>query len=310
MDIDVFPRHELPTVFRVLRTALAVEGPLALVERRFLDAFARIARCPPQFREPEPIAAGEVVLATPLRRRRLVQLAALAVLLARPIKAESHAFLASLAAHLEVDDPAVAVIGHVMHGRHVAARVRMMRRIMGTMLREAYLGEGPMGIARLLGALFLKLRVNRDQNDRYHGLGWLPEGTLGREYWRHMKQNGFGFPGERGGIPKSVAYHDVGHVLAGNDTTPAGEILQASFQGGNRRDDGFFFALFGVLQFHQGVRITPATGPQVGYFDPEKVLRAIHRGASCRVDITHQWDYWPLMALPLEEARARCNVLA
>jgi hypothetical protein len=25
--------------------------------------------------------------------------------------------------------------------------------------------------------------------------------------------------------------------------------------------------------------------------------------------MTHQWDYWPLMALPLAEARARCALL-
>jgi hypothetical protein len=47
----------------------------------------------------------------------------------------------------------------------------------------------------------------------------------------------------------------------------------------------------------------------VGNFDPARVLGAIHRGARCSVDVTHQWDYWPLMALPLEEARARCSLM-
>jgi ubiquinone biosynthesis protein Coq4 len=106
-----------------------------------------------------------------------------------------------------------------------------------------------------------------------------------------------------------VAYHDVSHVLTGHDTTPSGEIQQGCFQGGNRRRDGFAFIQFAILQFHQGIRITPAARPTVGQFDPVKVLWAIHRGARCPVDMTNQWDYWPLMALPLQEARARCGLL-
>jgi hypothetical protein len=57
------------------------------------------------------------------------------------------------------------------------------------------------------------------------------------------------------------------------------------------------------------VRITPATGPQTGHFDPALVLWAIHRGAQCNVDMTHQWDFWPLMALPLAQAREMCGLL-
>ena len=86
-------------------------------------------------------------------------------------------------------------------------------------------------------------------------------------------------------------------------------IQQGSFQGGNRREDGFFFIQFVILQFHHGIRITPVTEPQSGNFDPEKVLWAIHRGAKLNVDITHQWNFWPLMSLPLQEARAKVGLL-
>jgi hypothetical protein len=43
---------------------------------------------------------------------------------------------------------------------------------------------------------------------------------------------GFAFPGEPGGIPDALAYHDVGHVLTEYEATPEGEIQQGSFQGG------------------------------------------------------------------------------
>jgi hypothetical protein len=57
------------------------------------------------------------------------------------------------------------------------------------------------------------------------------------------------------------------------------------------------------------VTITPVAPPQVGNFDPEKVLWAIHGSAKCNVDITHQWNFWPLMSLKLEEARAKIQLL-
>jgi ubiquinone biosynthesis protein Coq4 len=184
-----------------------------------------------------------------------------------------------------------------------------IRRAFKALIKEAYLSEGPMGVLRFFGAMFLKTSVNKDKLWNYKRLGLLPEGTLGREYWKHLTEVGFGFPGEPGGIADSVAYHDIGHVLAEHDTTPLGEIQQGSFQGGNRREDGFFFIQFVILQFHHGFKITPVAPPQVGNFDPEKVLWAIHRGANCNVDITHQWNFWPLMSMPLQEARAQVALL-
>ncbi len=61
---------------------------------------------------------------------------------------------------------------------------------------------------------------------------------------------------------------------------------------------------------NRAVKVTPVAPPAVGNFDPEKVLWAIHRGAKCNVDITHQWNFWPLMALPVQQARARCALMA
>jgi hypothetical protein len=238
-----------------------------------------------------------------------VQLSALAVLLARPVRADSFEFLKTLSHRLGAHDPVIDVIDAVMKGRTLKARVLSMRRGMRVMAKEAYLAEGPIGVLRFFGALALRTTVNKDKVWDYKRLGLLPEGTLGREYWKHMTHVGFGFPGERAGIPDTVAYHDVLHVLAANETTPHGEIQQGAFQAGNRREDGFFFVQMVLLQFHQGVQITPATGAFTGHFHPDLVLWAIHRGAQCKVDMTHQWSFWPLMPLPMDEARARVGLL-
>lgn len=309
MDIDVFPNHELPTVLQVLRTALASSGPLEDRDRRFLATYARIAGADLPPTDPPPLRPEAVRIEDAHRRKRLLQLAALAVLLHRPVRPDGFAFLKDLARHLGTHDPVLSAIQALTEGRLLKVRLLTVGRGFRSLFREALLGEGAMGVVRLLAALWLKAPVNRARLWDYKRLGLLPEGTLGREYWKHMTRLGFGFPGEPAGIAQSVAYHDIAHVLADHEATPLGEIQQGSFQGGNRRQDGFLFIQFVVLHFHHGVRITPATPPRTGHFDPEKVLWAVHRGAHCHLDMTHQWDYWPLMPLPLEEARARCGLL-
>jgi hypothetical protein len=309
MDIDVFSAPELPTVFRALRTALRTEGALEPRERLFLDTYARIVNIDPPASDPPPVHARDVIVAGAHPRKRLIQLAAIAVLLSRPVRPSSLEFLKDLARHLGTRDSTTDVIGALIEAKHFRVRLLAMRRGMRVLFKEAWLAEGWRGALRLFGAMAFKAAVNKDLMRRFKRLGLLPEGTLGREYWKFMVQEGFNFPGEPAGIPRSVSYHDIAHVLAGHPATPLGEIQQGCFQGGNRREDGFFFIQFAILQFHQGVRLTPATQSQVGHFEPDKVLWAIHRGAQCKVDVTHQWDYWDLMPLPLPEARARIGLL-
>jgi hypothetical protein len=309
MDINVFPARELPTAMRALRTALATDGALSPRERVFLDTYARITAYDLPGPDPQPIDPREVSIDGAHQRKRLIQLAALAVLLSRPVKDDSLGFLRALAQHLATHDPVIDVIEALKKGRHLKVRLLSMRRVFRVMLKEARLAEGFAGVLRLFGAMLLKAPVNTDKLAKYKHLSLLPEGSLGREYWKHMVREGFNFPGEPAGIPDSIAYHDIAHVLAEHAATPLGEIQQGSFQGGNRREDGFFFIQFVILQFHHGVRITPATGPQIDHFDPALVLWAIHRGAQCSVDMTHQWNFWPLMTLPLPQARAQCGLL-
>jgi hypothetical protein len=309
MDINVFPRGQLDTVFRVLRTALNYHDALSPRELKFLDTYRRVTGYAKPSAQVNGIDARHVEIAGAHQRKRLLQLAAMAALLHHPVRRSSVRYLRELSDQLGTQDPVVDAIEALEQGRHVKVRMLTMRRAMRAMFKEAWLAEGAMGVLRFFGAMFLKTTVNKDKVWDYKRLGLLPEGTLGREYWKHLTHEGFGFPGEPKGIPDSVAYHDVAHVLAGNDTTPLGEIQQGSFQGGNRREDGFFFIQFVLLHFHHGVQITPMAPAQFGNYHPEKVLWAIHRGAECPVDLTHQWNYWPLMELKLEEARNRLELL-
>lgn len=309
MDIAVFTPAQFPTALRVLRTALSPDDSLDRAELLFLTTLARIWGAPEPGPRLETQPADTVAMHGRRQRRRLVQLAALAALLHRPVRASAACYLRALATQLSIDDPAVDVVEALAAGRRRRARLLTMRRAFPALYGDAFRAEGIAGVLRFAAALLFRLPVNTEQRWAFKRLGLLPEGTLGREYWRHMTTVGFGLPGEPGGITAAIAYHDLGHVLAEHETTPLGEIQQGSFQAGNRRADGYFFAQFVVLQFHQGVRITPGTPATVGAFDPEKVLWAIHRGACCREDLTRRWNFWPLLPLCLDEARARLGLL-
>lgn len=309
MDIDVFQPSELPTVFRVLRTALRALGPLEPRERVFLQTYARITGYALPGDDPLPIRPRDVLVNGAHPRKRLVQLAALAALLSYPVQSTSVEFVTALSQHMRTHDSVVDVLNALVRGQFLKVRLLASRRAFRVLIKEAYGAEGLAGVLRFFGALLLKAPVNRNRLWDYKRLGLLPEGTLGREYWKHMTEVGFGFPGDIGGIADSVAYHDVVHVLADNPTTPGGEIEMGCFQGGSRREDGFFFAQFVILQFHHGVKITPAAPMQVGHYDPQRALWAIHRGARCNVDVTHRWNFWPLMSMRMSDARARVGLL-
>ncbi len=69
-------------------------------------------------------------------------------------------------------------------------------------------------------------------------LAKLPDGTVGKEFYGHMKRNNLAvdfFPKEDISLPMSYAImrlrvtHDLWHVLAGYDTTPMGELALQAF---------------------------------------------------------------------------------
>jgi hypothetical protein len=136
----------------------------------------------------------------------------------------------------------------------------------------------------------------------------MPEGSLGREFWEHCAKNQFAIPGEKGGIPERLVFHDFGHVLAGYDTRPESEIQQGAFQGGFVRHDGFAFLMFVIIQFHLGVKVTPVTDGRTGLFDVPKVLWAAQRGASCKVDLSDHWDPFEVADVPVEKLRAEYGI--
>jgi len=232
-----------------------------------------------------------------------VQLATIAAMVEGDVTPAEAAAVRKLAAALEVEEASLRVLDEIAADHTLLTRFDMMRRIMGKFGAKAYNEEGFAGI-RKMAVMFTGGGEDPEVSWKYKQLGLLPEGTVGREFWEHCTKNRFGFPGDKGGIPERMVFHDFGHVLAGYDTRPESEIQQGAFQGGFVREDGFAFLMFVVIQFHLGVKVTPVTGGYTGLFDVAKVLRAAQRGAACKVDLSDHWDPFAVADAPLEQLRA------
>jgi hypothetical protein len=207
---------------------------------------------------------------------------------------------------LGVEEASLRVLDRIAAHHRLLTRFDMTRRIFGKYGGQAYQEEGVAGVRKML-AIFGG-GEDPEVAWKYKQLGLLPEGTLGREFWEHCTKNRFGFPGEKGGIPERMVFHDFGHVLAGYDTRPESEIQQGAFQGGFVREDGFAFLMFVIIQFHLGVKVTPITDGYAGLFDVAKVLRAAQRGAACKVDLSDHWDPFAVADAPLEQIRVEYGV--
>lgn len=304
MDLKVFDSASLPYVLRGLRTIAEANQAFTDGERDLLEAVALIHHAHVDIDAlPEADEATIALHVTdPHMRKRLVQLALVTALIeGEPTPVTTDA-IKRLAAALEVDEDGVRVLREVANGHLLLARFDFARRMRKFALRGDAAGAVKQILSTLIGL------EDKAVAARYRALADYPPGTVGRTWHDHLAQNGFPFPGERYGVPELGLFHDVGHVLSGYGTEPEEEIQQAAFQAGFVRKDGFLFLLFGILQFHLGMRLTPVAEAEKGLFDVKKVLRAAERGAACEVDLSEDFDFWSIADVQVSELRARYGV--
>ncbi|HEY3252663.1 MAG TPA: hypothetical protein VGJ91_01905, partial [Polyangiaceae bacterium] len=207
-----------------------------------------------------------------------------------------------LASALGIDEAGLKVLNEVAHGHALMARVDTFRRF-SRFMRNA---KGFPGFLRMALPVLGLGGGDPELAARYRALEQCAPGSFGRALYDHFVHNEFKFPGELGGLP--LVFHDVGHVLSGYDTDPQGEIQQAAFQAGFSRQDGFTFLLFGILQFHLGLRITPVAQGYRGLFDVSRVLEALRRGAACKLDLGQDFDPFTYKDRSLEAVRETLGV--
>ena len=303
MDLKIFAPNELDAVLRALRHVATVNERFTDAERALIDGVARIHDVSIDVDALEPIAFDELaeIVVDPHRRKRAVQLAMVTALVEGAPSRATERMVRRLAAALEIDEEGLSVLYEMTHGRALVARFDMFRRV-SRFLRNTNGFPGFLGVA----LPFFGLSGDERMAARYRALERCAPGSFGRALYDHFVDNDFRFPGEPGGIP--LVFHDVGHVLSGYPTDPQGEIQQAAFQAGFARRDGFSFLLFGILQFHTGMRITPVAKGYYDLFDVRRVLRALERGAACKIDLSEGWDVFAHQDRPLDALRAELGI--
>ncbi|MBV6470618.1 MAG: hypothetical protein NBKEAIPA_02534 [Nitrospirae bacterium] len=296
---------------RAMKSVALADGVLDESERQVMEAVQRVFGTTHDLEGLTPITPEDLAKGLPDQqiRRQLVNGLIVMSLIDREVTPQEAALVERFATALQVGIPEVTNLRHVVKQELLHLRLDLARRFwLREKVVEIWDHEGLRGLITFVGGL-LGTYENAEMAARYRAFERYPEGSLGRRYWEYCRTNGFPFPGEKGGAPEAIVFHDCAHILSGYGTDPQGEVQVACFSAGFQRRDPFLFVFFVLLQFHLGIRMTPITQARAGFFDPEKALIAIRRGAAMNVDLNHGWDYHPVMGEPVEELRTRYNIL-
>lgn len=294
---------------RALATVARADGELSAGELALLGATASTLGSDYTVDDLPPIEPEELALAVtdPAERLRAVQALVMMTLMDQQVSHDESLLVARFAGALGVDDPRVDNLRQLAAGHTRLLWMDLARRSFARPIFEKTLRErGIKGLYKIVGPL-LGLGNDPDLTRRYNDLGRLDAGTLGHAYWRFIVENELGFPGE-GIVAEEGVWHDLTHVLAGYGVDPLGEVDVVSFIAGYRKEDPFFFLFTIALQFHLGIRVSPYSPREKGFFDPHRVRRALARGAAVRRDLSVDWDYWPDLERPLEDVRRELGV--
>jgi tellurite resistance protein len=296
---------------RAMKTVALADGMLDDSERHMMEAVQRVFGTTHEIEQLAPITPAELARAfpDPQLRQQLVQGLIVMSLIDGKANAQETDLVERFAQALEVSAPEVKDLRHVLKGEILQLRLDLVRRFwLRPKVNEIWNTEGIRGLYTFMRGM-LGAYEDSALAARYQALEHYPSGSLGRAYWEYCRKNGFALPGEKGGAPEQILFHDCAHLLSGYGTAPEEEVQVACFSAGFQRRDPWLFVFFVLLQFHAGIRMTPITEARTGLFDPAKALIAIRRGAAMNVDLNNGWDYWPVMGEQVEELRRRYNIL-
>lgn len=233
-----------------------------------------------------------------------------------------------LAAALQIDARFVTALTHLLDDDIRWAGLDMLRANVESIPGLPWHADDPV-------RAFLPYRDGHDDPAlaaRYEALGALPEGTLGRAFHHHYRDNHFAFPGEEWGVAEAWGTpHDCLHLLSGYSTSAQGELLVAVFNGASLstpEDMMESHVLPVVFTYHLGIELNKGINKgdrermdrdptwrdnfegnvHLG-LDPAKLWVAWSRGAAMREDLfSGTWDFWAHAAEPLDELADRWGV--
>jgi tellurite resistance protein len=302
----------IPYGLRAMKMVATADGTFSESERdllatvqRFFGADHDIDALPPI--TPEELAAH--LTEPPMRRQFVRGMVVLSLIDGEASPAEA-TLVESFAKALGVESPDLSALRDLANESFLKARFDLARRFWAREKAIEFAKEKGLGwVARSLSVI-AGLREDDGIAAKYRALEKAPTGSLGRGYADFIRGNEFSYPGEKGSPPEPIVLHDLTHVLSGYGTNPEGELQVLAFHSGCRREekDPFSFLMFGIAEFHLGLKMTPVATGSRGKLDPALVLRALERGSQSKIDPTEGWDPWPVMNEPLEALRDRYGI--
>ena len=296
---------------RAMKTVATADGAIDPAELATLHAAMELSGAICEVEAIEPIEPGALAegLTDPALRRQLLGALVLVSMADRGADPREVACIDAFARAFEVDHH---------HGRHAAQAVPGADHAGAPRRRPALLGPGsdggahpragpdrPVGHHCRRSVARTKIRRCPPATARWASS---PSGTLGREYHDSLVANEFTFPGEKGSGPEFIAFHDMTHVLGDYGTSPAEEVLIGFFSAGFRRENPMTFALLVMLQLHLGYVTVPGQPNHEGFFEPRGAVAALRRGSAVTVDLSGDWEYWPVIDRPVAELRQEYGI--
>lgn len=311
--------EEGAAALRAMATVARSPGEIAPATRRLIGAAQKLLLgSEATLEDVDPIEPSELAaqIERPEIRTQIVNGMVVASLSAGEPPKQQVETVQAFADALGVEGPQLAAIQKLADHDLLLFKLCILRNgHLPDALKNEYQHRGLAGLAKSLMAL-RGVREEPAVAARFHAWEKLPPGTLGAQVFRHYREHGFSFPGEKNGFPEAGMYHDFSHVLAGYDTTPQGETLVAGFIAGYRErrpDHGLFTALFGLTIFSTGIDVTPIGVPtETGTVGDvaERFFDAIQRGSAVPTDLSDDWNFWDYVELSLEEAREKLGIPA
>jgi len=295
---------------RALRTVALCDGEMHDIESAFLESVQKhILHTSYELDELNVITPEELadVVTEPEFVERLVRALVFVALIDGEASEEEDQLVGAYAKALKADRAPVRELHRIAHHRLGLLRLDIARRgFIGERGKQHLARKGFRGFVEAMRAI--TGRETPSLAEKYRALREYPDGTLGREYARFIDANEFAFPGEVGGPPEPIVFHDCVHVLAEYGTSAEEEVQVVAFQAGAQSFDPFFSLMFVFAQFHLGIQISPIAGVDTEKIDPDTFLEAFVRGTKCTRDPTSDWDPWEDFENPLPEVRAAFGV--
>ncbi len=309
MDFLGLAAHDAVLGLRAMKAVAQADGWESAQESELLFAAARAFGVELDPGDLGPIDPEGLMqsLSGPEARLRVIQAMILMAMMDGEIDDQEVSTIEAYAGRLGIDEPRLHNLRQLAQGRVRLAMLDLARRSFARpVFEDAFKQEGLRGVWKIVGPLMGGARDDA-LAQRYRSTGQCPEGSLGRAYFDFMERHDLAFPGERYGVPESGVWHDISHVVSGYEATQEDEVLVVSFIAGFSREDPFFWLFAITLQYQLGIKVSPYSPPETGYFKPGSALEALRRGAAMNTDLA-TWDWWPHRDRPLSQVQAMLGV--